>query len=109
GYQKLSGEEALAIVRTRKYDSDVERGKRQQEVIKSLANQVTSASSLFKLSELIDAVGSNMNTNLSFNEMKSFFAYGLDKDFDIEKVNLEGDGGYRSEERRVGKECRCRR
>ena len=94
GYQKLSGEEALAIVRTRKYDSDVERGKRQQEVITSLVNQVTSASSLFKLSELIDAVGSNMNTNLSFNKMKSFFAYGIDKDFDIEKVNLNGDGGY---------------
>src|SRR5690625_2398006 len=94
GYQKLNGEEALAVVRTRKYDSDVERGKRQQEVITSLADQVTSASSLFKLSELIDAVGSNLNTNLSFNEMKSFFAYGLEKDFDIDKVNLDGDGGY---------------
>lgn len=94
GYQTLNGEEALALVRTRKYDSDVERGKRQQEVIRTIAKKLTSASTVFKLNELIDAVGPNMRTDLSFNQMKSFFAYGLDRNFDIERINLDGDGDY---------------
>lgn len=94
GRQKLTGEEALALARTRKYDSDIERGKRQQEVIVTIADKMTSASSLFKLSELIDALGANMKTNLSFNHMKSFLAYGLDKNLDIQKVNLDGDGSH---------------
>lgn len=94
GYQTLNGEEALALVRTRKYDNDLERGARQQEVIVTIADKATSASSLFKLNELIDAVGTNIRTNLSFNQMKSFFSYGLNQDFDIEKINLDGDGGY---------------
>src|SRR5699024_9215787 len=94
GYQKLSGEEALTIVTTNNYRSYVERRTSQQEVITSLVNQVTSASSLFKLSELIDAVGSTINTNLSFNKMNSFFASGIHKHFDTEKVTLNGDGGY---------------
>ena len=35
GVQELNGEEALAFVRTLKKDNDIERGKRQQEVIKA--------------------------------------------------------------------------
>ena len=36
GFQKLDGEEALALARTRKIDNDIERGKRQQLVLKRL-------------------------------------------------------------------------
>ena len=36
GFQKLNGEEALALARTRKIDNDIERGKRQQLVLKPL-------------------------------------------------------------------------
>ena len=35
GFQKLNGEEALALARTRKIDNDIERGKRQQLVVKA--------------------------------------------------------------------------
>lgn len=94
GYQKLDGEEALALVRTRKYDSDVDRGKRQQDVIITISKKITSASSLFKLGNLIDALGDNLKTDLYPSEMKSFLSYALNKNFDIEKVNLEGDGDY---------------
>src|SRR5699024_2359719 len=94
GRQKLDGEEALALVRTRKYDSDVERGKRQQEVIEIIADKVTSASSIFKLNQLIEAIRPNLKTDLYMNDIKSFMEYGLDKDFNIEKINLEGDGDY---------------
>lgn len=94
GEQLLTGEETLGLVRSRKYDSDFERGKRQQEVLVSIADKITSTSSIFKLNEVIDALGSNMRTNLTFNQMKSFLSYGLNKNVNIEKINLEGDGGY---------------
>src|SRR5699024_3072312 len=39
GTQTLNGEQALALARTRKYDSDVERGKRQQQIVKQIAKK----------------------------------------------------------------------
>lgn len=93
GLQELNGEEALAVARTRKYDSDMERGKRQQKIIKSVADKAASASSILKLDNVIEAVGSNMRTNLTFDDMKSFLSYGLSKNIAIQTVNLEGEGG----------------
>src|SRR5699024_5353757 len=42
GVQKLDGEEALALARTRKLDNDIERGKRQQEIVKALIDRAVS-------------------------------------------------------------------
>src|SRR5690625_2458351 len=53
GRQVLNGEEALAFARTRKMDNDIERGKRQLEIIDSVINKATSVSSLFKYDEII--------------------------------------------------------
>lgn len=94
GEQLLTGEETLGLVRTRKYDSDLERGKRQQEVLVTIADKITSTSSIFKLNEVIDSLGTNMRTNLTFKQMKSFLSYGLHEDINIEKITLGGDGGY---------------
>ncbi|UJL45864.1 LCP family protein [Virgibacillus sp. NKC19-16] len=94
GEQNLNGEEALAMARTRKQDNDVERGKRQQEILAAIASKATSPSSVFKLDELITAVGSNMTTNINFSEIRSFLSYGLDEQVAIETVNLDGAGGY---------------
>ncbi|WP_099159470.1 LCP family protein [Virgibacillus ndiopensis] len=93
GNQELNGEEALALARTRKYDNDIERGKRQQEIIKTVVKEAASASSILKLGDLIEAVGDNMTTNLSFDEMKSFMSYGINNNFSITSINLEGSGG----------------
>ncbi|WP_289890877.1 LCP family protein [Virgibacillus pantothenticus] len=92
GYQNLNGEEALALARTRKYDSDFERGKRQQGIIKTIFKETASASSILKLDELINAVGDNMSTDLTFNEMKSFMSYGLNTDLAINTINIDGQG-----------------
>lgn len=94
GSQTLDGEEALALARTRKYDTDVDRGKRQQEIIKKIANKATSASSVFKLNNVLDSIGPNLTTNLTFDHMKSFLSYGLEEDITIDKVNLDGKGDY---------------
>ncbi|WP_047985159.1 LCP family protein [Ornithinibacillus californiensis] len=91
GEQKLDGEKALAFARSRMYDNDIERGKRQQEVIKAIVKKGISLGSVFKYGEVIEAVGENMTTNLTFDEMKSFISYGLDGgNLSIESSSLEG-------------------
>lgn len=94
GYQTLNGEEALALARSRKYDSDVERGKRQQEILKAIIKKGTSSSSLLKLGDVIESIGNNMKTNLTFEEMKSITTYGLTHDPTITTLNINGTGGY---------------
>lgn len=91
GKQILDGEEALAMARTRKKDSDVERGKRQLEIIDSVINKATSVTSILKYDDIIDAVGDNMTTNMTFTEMKSFVSYAKQGNkLQVEKVSLEG-------------------
>lgn len=89
GKQHLNGEEALAIARTRKQDSDIERGKRQQQLMQAIAKEASSISSMTKYGNLIEAVGDNMKTNLMFGEMLSFYDYAS-KNIDIETLNLAG-------------------
>ncbi|MFG6119290.1 LCP family glycopolymer transferase [Thalassobacillus sp. B23F22_16] len=94
GYQHLNGEEALALARTRKHDSDVARGKRQQELLMTIAKKATSAESVLKIDDVFGAVGDNMSTNLTFPEMRGFLSYGLDQNVEMETINLDGSGGY---------------
>ncbi|MFD2442747.1 LCP family protein [Bacillus sp. CGMCC 1.16607] len=91
GIQNLNGEQALALARTRHYDSDIERGKRQQEIIKSIMTKATAATSITKYSSILEAVGNNMETDLSFDEMKSFFDYAkAGNQLNIEQLSLKG-------------------
>lgn len=92
GMQMLNGEEALALARTRKHDNDIERGKRQQEIIKAIFNKAVSVNSVLKYDDLIEAIGSNMTTNMNFTVMKSFISYGINmKDLSIETLSLAGE------------------
>lgn len=75
GLQHLNGSQALALARTRKQDSDIERGKRQQEILTAIMKQATSVGSITKYDDVIKAVGKNMKTNMTFDEMKSFLSY----------------------------------
>lgn len=90
GEQKLNGEEALALARTRKLDNDIERGKRQQEIIKAILDKSISLNSILKYDDIIRAVGSNMTTNMLFSEIKSFISYGTSGDLSINTLSLEG-------------------
>ncbi|MBA5790481.1 LCP family protein, partial [Escherichia coli] len=77
--------------RTRHIDSDIERGKRQQLIIKSIVSEATSISSVSKYSDIIEVVGDNMKTNLTFNQMLSIAKYGMTNKIDIKSLNLKGD------------------
>ncbi|MBM7600148.1 LCP family protein required for cell wall assembly [Virgibacillus halotolerans] len=91
GEQKLDGEQALALARTRKMDSDLERGKRQQEIIKAIVQKSVSVNSVLKYDNIIEAIGSNMTTNMTFSEMKSFISYGTQgKNLNFETLSLDG-------------------
>jgi len=90
GEQRLNGEEALALARTRKYDSDIERGKRQQEIIKSIFDRAVSVNAVLNYNRLLSAVGDNMATDVSSKDMKNLSTYLLDKDFNIETLTLKG-------------------
>lgn len=90
GLQTLNGREALALARTRQYDNDIQRGKRQQMLLESIMDEVLSASSITKYGNVIDAVGDNMKTNLSFKDMQSFFEYAKGGSPDVETITLDG-------------------
>ncbi len=75
GQQHLDGRHALALARTRKLDSDVERGKRQQMILQAIMKEAFSIKSITKYGDVIDAIGDNMKTNMKPNEMKSFLEY----------------------------------
>ena len=94
GMQTLDGEEALALARTRKKDNDIERGKRQQEILKGVMQKAISANALTKYDDIIQAIGDNMETNMTFDEMKALSSYGLKKKLDMNTLSLEGEDTY---------------
>ncbi len=90
GQQTLNGEEALALARTRKIDNDIERGKRQQEIIKATMLKAASLKSISKFDDVFDAVGSNMKTNLTFEEMKYLAEFAIKNRLSIDSLTLAG-------------------
>ncbi|MEN1937077.1 LCP family protein [Paenibacillus sp. 102] len=92
GVQKLNGEEALALARTRHIDSDAMRGQRQQIVIEAILKKVTSVDSVTKVGSIIDDINGQFVTNLTFDDMLSFYKYGSDSS--IEKLQINGSDCY---------------
>ena len=75
GFQHLDGEQALAYARCRHayIQSDIARNKHQQQVIEALTKKVASPSNINKIEELLNAVTNNLATNMSRNQMLSFY------------------------------------
>jgi polyisoprenyl-teichoic acid--peptidoglycan teichoic acid transferase len=94
GVQSLDGEEALAFARTRKADNDIERGKRQQEIMKAIMQKAVSTKGVSKYDEVMEAIGDNMTTDIPFSEMKSFISYGTSGKIDVETLPLQGEDSY---------------
>ncbi|AIW84023.1 LCP family protein [Bacillus mycoides] len=92
GVQKLTGEEALALARTRHIDSDAMRGQRQQLVIEAILSKLKNVGSITKLEKMVEAVDGDFKTNLALDDILSFYKYGLD--CSVEKMQLSGDDLY---------------
>ncbi|MDQ0429012.1 LCP family protein required for cell wall assembly [Planomicrobium stackebrandtii] len=90
GIQFLNGSETLALARTRHYDNDIERGKRQQMILESIMNRALSVGSITKYGDVFEAVGDNMKTDMSFKNMSSLFEYAKNGKPDVETITLDG-------------------
>jgi polyisoprenyl-teichoic acid--peptidoglycan teichoic acid transferase len=71
GEINLNGEEALAFARMRKEDprGDFGRQTRQRQIIQAVINEGASLSTLTNYSSIFSALGKNVKTNLTFEEM----------------------------------------
>ncbi|NMH75173.1 LytR family transcriptional regulator [Bacillus sp. RO2] len=65
----LDGDEALSFSRMRYIDSDFGRQQRQRDVIQGVINKGASISSVTKIDDILDILGNNVRTNLTFDEM----------------------------------------
>ncbi|MFC0013566.1 MULTISPECIES: LCP family protein [Allobacillus] len=92
GKQQLTGEEALAVARTRKYDNDLMRGQRQMELLDTILKETMSVSNLTKYGDLINDISDHLTTNMPFNEMVSLHSYITDMNgVQMDKMQLSGN------------------
>lgn len=99
GYQKINGDQALALVRSRHVDTDLGRGKRQMQMIEAIVKKAKETNSLSKLDELVAIVGDNAKHNLTFNNITSLASYYSSNDVTFKRRQLKGtdymyDGVY---------------
>ena len=94
GYQKLNGDQALAVARTRHHDSDLKRGQRQMELIKILFQKAQNLNSTDKLDNVISIVGKNAKHNLTQKEIKSLAKMYLGGNTEIKTSQLKGKDDY---------------
>lgn len=97
GYQKLDGAHALTFARTRHFfaEGDFQRMRNQQALIKALASQALSLANIFKASSIINAVASNLDTDMTPAQMADLVLQfkGM-KSSDIQSMNAPGAPKY---------------
>ncbi|PAE41525.1 LCP family glycopolymer transferase [Bacillus sp. 7884-1] len=90
----LNGDEALTFIRMR-YDDpngDFGRQERQRQVIQAVIKEGASISSLSKAPDIFQAIGSNVKTNLTFEEMISIQKNYKEAGKNIEQLTLQSEG-----------------
>lgn len=105
GWQHLSGEEALVLARNRKQldNGDIDRGMNQQLVIQGMINSAKTIRNVNTLLDILNTVSRNMDTNLTTDQILSFYNIGkdilarsLDKEdgeiVNIQQLYLQGTG-----------------
>lgn len=94
GEIKLSGKEALAYTRMRKQDpqGDFGRNERQRKVISGIINEGAQISSVTKMGSILDVVGTNVKTNMTFDEMKDIQSKYKGARNNVENIEIKGQG-----------------
>jgi len=98
GHQKLDGKDALGYVRYRKSNdgknmsSDLDRNRRQGEVIGGIVDEMKSFSGIASLGGIIEAMGKNMRIDMPADEVKNFMlTYFRMNRSDVTFIPLEGN------------------
>lgn len=94
GEIQLNGEEALDYIRMRKQDpqGDLGRNERQREVITAAMEKAASFSSITKAMDILQILGTNVQTNLDTDKIQTLFTDYLGTRKNIETLQLEGSG-----------------
>lgn len=94
GSIKLTGEEALLYSRMRYEDprGDLGRNARQREILQDLMENALQVSSVMQIQSILDKVGSNVKTDITFAEMKKFIMNYRSDLKNIETIELKGQG-----------------
>jgi polyisoprenyl-teichoic acid--peptidoglycan teichoic acid transferase len=96
GEIQLNGEEALAFVRMRKQDpqGDFGRQTRQRQVIQGVLDKGLSFGSLTRFDTIFEALGGNVKTNITFEEMVEIQDKYRKVASNIEQMQLKATGKY---------------
>ncbi|MED4288140.1 LytR family transcriptional regulator [Priestia megaterium] len=95
GQLKLNGEKALSYSRMR-YDDprgDFGRQSRQQQIIQAVIDEGASIKSLTNYGTILDAIGDNVKTNLTFDDMKEIQSNYKEARNNVEHIQINGTGG----------------
>jgi polyisoprenyl-teichoic acid--peptidoglycan teichoic acid transferase len=94
GEIKLSGEEALNYSRMRHEDPQGDYGRqlRQRQIIQGVIREGASLSSLANFSDIFQALGNNVKTDLTFDEMVTIQSNYKNASKDIEQIQMAGQG-----------------
>ena len=84
GRHTLNGEEALAFARTRYIDNDIERGKRQQQVLEATAQKAMDIGTIAKYKRILEALDGHITTDMPSNKILSVAQSGLTKNYSFE-------------------------
>ncbi|MGC4378010.1 LCP family protein [Fictibacillus sp. Mic-4] len=92
GELTLNGDQALDWARMRKKDprGDLGRNERQRQVIQKVINEGAKPSTLTKLDDIINVLGKNIETNMTFDEMKTIQANYMGARKHIQSVEIGG-------------------
>ena len=90
----LDGKKALSYVRMRKQDpnGDFGRQQRQREVIQGVIRKGASFSSITKFDDIFEALGKNVKTNMTFEEMTDIQKHYKNAGKDLQQLQLNGTG-----------------
>jgi LCP family protein required for cell wall assembly len=90
----LNGSDALAFSRMRKNDprGDFGRQMRQRQVIQGVINKGANISALWKYDDVLEALGKNVETNLSMDEMMAIQKNYKEARHNIKQYQIDGQG-----------------
>jgi len=92
----MDGDTALWYVRSRYSTGDIDRGRRQQEVLEALFDQLISLDGLQRVPELYNIYKQNVTTNLTFTDLTDFLpiATSLAGSRQISRYSIGEDQAY---------------
>ncbi|WP_338472672.1 LCP family protein [Niallia sp. XMNu-256] len=94
GKLELNGEEALKYSRMRALDpqGDFGRQERQRKIIKGFFDKALQVETLTNYRSILEAIGKNLKTNLTFEEMKLIQENYAQTRHNLEQIQINGSG-----------------